>query len=129
MILHTIDGGVSWEIAASGMTSRHLYTIFAENINNVYFGGAYGTFFKYYSIPASVDENGDVNISKNTEVIIYPNPFNSECNINIKHYNSNYSIVIYDIKGNIIEYIKDASSELNKLRWKPNDGANSGVYC
>lgn len=62
---------------------------------------------------------------------IYPNPFNSNCLIdfNWNHQAQNYSILIYDIGGRLIDQIDGvAKSGKNTACWRPGFSISGGVY-
>ncbi len=68
--------------------------------------------------PYSVEEPDD--LPKEFDIDVYPNPFNSSCNLSS---NEQSQFTIYDIQGKKIETL-----EGREVSWKPQDGLGSGVY-
>jgi len=73
----------------------------------------------FYDFPVGVSENKSR--SEGSTLSIYPNPFNGELHISLKHGNK---VEIYNIDGHLIESF--ASGKQN-LTWRPNN-CSSGIY-
>ncbi len=74
LILHTTDGGQSWETVAWGMTNNVLTSLYFTSSTNGYVIGYYSTVLRYAPLTALSHPSGSpdqFSLSSN-----YPNPFN-----------------------------------------------------
>jgi len=82
-----------------------------------------------YAIPTQIAES---NRPENLELLVYPNPFNSSCRINLKNidHSDNRSLDIYNIEGKLIRSI--AIDRRESITWDGRDSnghdMQSGLY-
>ena len=92
IILHTTNGGSSWEIQSTPSPDS-LFSIYFWDINNGWFTADSGK-IGHYSNPLGINEN---NINK--FISIYPNPTNGKFCIDLKEPKSKMEVEIYNVLG------------------------------
>jgi hypothetical protein len=132
VILHTIDGGVTWtQEFASQTVGMELTAVYFTSANNGYVVGT-GNLLKYGEITPSedVEISLDVSLLQN-----YPNPFNPETEISYQVSGvSNVSLSIFDIKGRLIKTLIDDTKQsgTHSVIWTGKDDNDdpvcSGIY-
>lgn len=74
---------------------------------------------------SSIDEN---RLPDRGSIKLYPNPFNSFCNIELSSITKS-NLSIYDISGNLIDILQPKKCQDKTLfQWAPNKEINSGIY-
>lgn len=92
IILHTTNGGSSWEIQSTP-SPESIFSIFFWNQNSGWFTADYGMIARFYN-PLGIKEN-----SANKFISIYPNPSNGKFCIDLKEPKSKMEVEIYNVLG------------------------------
>lgn len=119
IVLHTTNGGSSWEIQSTP-SPESIFSIFFWDINNGWFTADSGR-IGHYSNPLGVEEN---NFDKS--ISVYPNPNNGKFNISLKNSIPKMEVEIYDVLG---QKIYEASTHspllINEIDFS---SCSKGVY-
>ena len=110
LILHTINGGITWSIEGVGLTSSLLRGVHFTSSTNGYIVGNGITLLKY-GLPLATED--ETNIPKNfTLEQNYPNPFNPSTIIKYEISEiGDVSLNVYDILGNEVAEIVNSSQQ------------------
>ena len=59
------------------------------------------------------------------KIILYPNPFNRACRINLPD-NDSWRVKIFDLSGRLVHDFGEISAK--SVLWSPSDDVKSGIY-
>ncbi|MBN4071394.1 T9SS type A sorting domain-containing protein [Crocinitomix catalasitica] len=120
-VIKTIDGGLNWVTEISG-TTTDIKSIHMRHDSLGWFCGGGGEIRVYAMNPPTVNI---FKIESNLTVNIYPNPATDWVKIELSNYDKEWSIILYDISGKVVDNRNDISESSVQISA---DEIVSGIY-